>query len=389
MHKITRLFLFVFIILSAVFIAGLLFFTKKTPPPQTKETVAMNVKIFHVSLQSLRPQIQLMGRLQPSAQTDLRFEVSAQLIKKNVTAGQTVKKGAILLELDAQHYQQALNKMEALYTQEVLQNQQEKALLDISHEALELQQQETERIIRLNKKGLISISKLEQAKRTLLQKKTETTRLEYSVKKATARENALMADLKRAQLNLENTRLRAPFNGTVNTVNVDIGDYVNQAQGVLTLIKTDFLELPLQIDTNTVAQLSLRQKIDIFIKKKTIIGEITAIQRSPNSKTFTHRLIIRIPGQNLMPGLQATANLTLHTLHNKRVIPEKAILYEDDNTYIFLVEGNTLHKTSIKIGQRVGSKRIVLDGLKKGALIVSENVAAMSDDLIIQPNPLP
>ena len=95
------------------------------------------------------------------------------------------------------------------------------------------------------------------------QQQAEETRLNHSVKLSRSELKVEQARLNKARRNLERTKLVSPFDGVINSVHVEVGDYVSPGQTSLEIIQLDELDLNLEISGTTASKIQLGQKIGI------------------------------------------------------------------------------------------------------------------------------
>ena len=88
---------------------------------------------------------------------------------------------------------------------------------------------------------------------------------------------------------------------------------------------------------------------------------------------------VRIQGDDLLPGMIASTELPLRALNEALVVPVTAILQEDGSAYLFKVVNDNLQRVSVTAGLRDADDQVVTGDIVAGDLIVSRDVAALSD----------
>ena len=145
------------------------------------------------------------GKIQAASNVKLAFRVAGPIRKIYVNEGQYVKKGQLLAELDPRDYQIQFNATQAEYTQ-------------VKGEA--------DRIIELYRRGSVSVNEYDKAV--------------AARKRVTALYNA-----HRNALN--DTRLKAPFDGYVQNKYFNAPEIVNQGTPVVSMIDNDYFEVDVNI----------------------------------------------------------------------------------------------------------------------------------------------
>jgi RND family efflux transporter MFP subunit len=253
------------------------------------------------------------------------------------------------------------------------------SLLQLASENLVLAEREFERMERLGRDSLASGSRRDETRQRMLQSSSEQARLAYSVETGEARLTMRKSRLQRALRDLERTRLKAPFDGTVNQVQVYLGDRVDATRVVLELIQDDELDLYMEVVGSTAAVLRLGQQVEVVAEERQLRGTVVALQLDPDPRTYTHPIKVRIPGEGLLPGMLATARLWLRSQPGVRVIPLSALLRENGRDYVFVVNGERLERRAVELGIRHGSAQVILAGLDAEESVVARDVAALSD----------
>ncbi len=367
------------ILASSILIAILL---KATEPKAKNTTVAPApplIDVITVTEKNLTPTVILTGRLHPAHKAQLKFEIRGKIAERMVEPGQKVNYGQNLLKLESGEYVDILAESTAKLVLEKHSIERDKRLLKLAMHNSALQAREVSRLSKLGRGALVSKSLLGQARQKLYQLQSEEARLKFSVDSAEARVKLPQVAVSRAKRNLDRTILKAPFSGSVNGVFVDKGDSVVTSKIVLELISTRQLELRLNIRNEVASALDLGIGITVTYDGNTYIGKIVGLQSDPDSTTFTHLLRIRLPENIGMPGRIATSKLMLGKLDKVLAIPASAVIREENNAYVMVVDNDTVQQRQVTLGPRVRDLHIVNSGLKKGEIIVIRDIASFKD----------
>lgn len=362
----------------AVVIALLLVLTRPESKAELQPYPSPEVDITAVEQRDVRPSVVKTGRLQPARKADLRFEVSGRVVERHVEPGQHVMKGDTLIRIDEGDYQDTLLDVEARVNRERRAIERDRKLLGLVTKERKLQQREVERLEQLGRDALSSKSAYDEALRRQLQYEAEETGLEYSVETAEARLQSRLAELNRARRNVGRTALTAPFDATVNSVELEVGDYVAAGQTAIELVQLDNLDLYLEVTSILAAGLSLGEKVDIHVGDETRTGEIVALSANPDPVTNTHPLRVRTERDGLLPGLVARVELPEPFVSNALLVPVSSVLQEGGNAYVFRIDDKRLTRTRVELFRRFRDHWII-DGLAAGERIVKDDVAALAD----------
>jgi multidrug efflux pump subunit AcrA (membrane-fusion protein) len=358
----------------------LLLLTIPDMQPELQQAAVPGVRVATVGLHDLVPTEVVSGRLDPARRAEIHFELSGQVDARPVEPGQVVGQGELLLSLAAGDYEDALAEAEARLLQESRDIERDRELLTLSRRNYALQKNDLERLKKLGAESLVSQSLLDEARIKQLQMEAEVARLNSSVGSAEARLALKQAERNRAARNLARTQLLAPFAGTVNAVQVQVGDYVTPNQFVAELIDISSLDLYVEVRGNVAQSLQQGQSVDVVVDGDSLQGRVIALQIDPDPVTFTHALRIRVAGTTVRPGQVAQASLPLGSLSQVTAVPVTAVLFDEGRTFLFRFDADRLALVEVVLGQRVGDLQIVRQGIAASDRIVTHDVSALSHD---------
>jgi RND family efflux transporter MFP subunit len=365
-------------------IVVLLIATRPEANIEIKQPVVTRVEVARVVQQDILPEVVSTGVLRPRQSASLRFEVSGELQVRHVEPGHLVEAGAMLLQLDDADYQDALIEARSQLSETRATLKRDQTLLDLARENRQLAEREYERLEKLGKGSLASVSTRESARQQLINLQGEEARLSFSLQTNKARIERQQAAINRAERNLKRTRLLAPFSGRINRVMVEEGDYVSANTLVIELIDTRALELQVAVSGDVVAALSLDQQLEVDVSSRRVAGELVALQYDPDPQTHTHPLRIRVQGDGLLPGQLGRVKLPLRPRLDAMTVPASALLREEGKHYLFQVRQNRLVRQRVTPGIRHEDQQILLDGVEPGILVVARDVDMLSNDIEVQ-----
>jgi len=375
------------LILVIVALATYLVKTAPEPVAELQETKPAMVAVVRIEARDIQPVRHVSGRLQAATKLGLHFEVGGRVIERNVEPGQRVKAGDLLLALAEGDYRDGVVDAQAQLDQERAAIARDRRLLAIAQKNSDLQAGEVKRLERLSSSSLAAQSLLDDARKQLLQLESEQESFSYSVSSAKSRIALRESALRRAQRNQQRTRLNAPFDSVVNSVEANVGDFITTAQVVVEVFEQGQFDLAIEVDGETARAVFLKQIVDVTIDDRVLLGEVVALQNAPDPETFTHAVRIRISEEKLLPGTLASTNLVLSKQENVLVAPVTAILQEEGAAHIYRVVDNILMRVAVDVGIRDGDVQIIAGDIQAGDIIVSRDVAALSDNQTISISP--
>ncbi len=383
--RIKTSFAVVLVIAVTVAVAATLRATAPQPSAERRTQPPARVQATSVSRTDLAPTESVSGRLSPRLRSRLRFELSGQVAERAVEAGATVQRGDLLVRLDDGDLRDAVTQAEAQLSIEREAVKRDRRLLELARRHRDLQAREVQRLQRLDAGSLVSRSRLDEAQQQLLQLESELAQLENSVQSADARLQLRQSALDGARRNLARTRLRAPFDGVVNQVLVQQGDYVSPNQDAVEVVDVSELELNLQVRGAVATAQQLGDTVPVRLTDgRQLEGRVVALQRDPDPSTFTYGIRIRIPGEGVESGQTARAELPLKALHDVIALPAAGIMHDEGKAFVFVVDGGRLRRVEVTLGPRVGTLQVVRGGVVPGDQVVARDAAALSDDQAVE-----
>jgi RND family efflux transporter MFP subunit len=371
------------LVLTIVAVFGLV---KTRPRPQAEfsAVVLSRVEVIEAVQRALQPQLQLTGVLQPWQLARLGFEVKGELLERRVEPGQRVRQGELLLRLDDAEYRDALTEARAQLRETRAGIERDQRLLKLAQQQRQLAEREFQRLERLGQDSLASGSTRDSARQQLLKLESDAARLSFGIDSGKARLAQQQAAAARAERNLQRSHLLAPFDGRVNRVEVEVGDYLQPASLVVELIRDDYLELSLEVSTDIAAVLRLGQSLAVELPDGPRQAELVALQPVPEARTHTHPIRLKLLGAGLLPGMLGRVALPLRSYSDAILVPVSALLREAGQAWLFVVNEGRLERRAVEAGIVDQGWQLIEAGLQPGELVVARDVEVLSDGLAVE-----
>jgi len=286
--------------------------------------------------------ITAVGSLRSNESVVLRPEVSGRIASIGFRDGQNVRRGQLLVGLDA-----TLNEAEVA---------QARAEFDLAASNLK-------RTEDLASKSFISSSAQDQAASTV---------------------QVAEAKLKVAEARLAKMRLVAPFDGVVGIRNVSLGDYVKDGAELVNIedirtLKVDF-RLPERYFTQLKAGLPVEVAADALPGAR-YLGSIDAI--NPRVEASGRSLEVRAKLDNtdgrLRPGMFARVRVLLGDRPNALMVPEEAVVPLGDEFFVYTVAEGKAKRVRVKLGVRREAQVELLEGVSAGEQVVTAGIRVQRD----------
>jgi len=357
-------------------------------------------KIATIEQGDLAQSVVATGKIQPITKVEVKSKASGIVKKELVDAGDRVKTGQVLAELDKEELQAQVRGDEAQLTAaeanlRASEADVERSKVDAQGVDVPTLQRAYQRAQTMASQGVVSASALDDAQRNyeMAINKRDLARAqliinEAKVKQAQAQVTQYKASLARSEEQLNYATIVAPIDGEVLSRDVEVGDAVSSilvlgssATLVMTLGNMKQVYVDGKVDESDIGKVYLGQpariKVESF-KDKTFSGKVTKIApmgvEKDNVTTFQVRVSIDNSGGELKALMTANAEIILKEDHNVLIIPENAIIYDKDKKAQVEVPDpkgkDGKRKVAVTVGISNGAKTELLSGLRKGDKVV-------------------
>lgn len=316
------------------------------------------------------------GFVQAQQEMDLKAQVSGQITGKFFKGGDTVVAGQKLYTVDSRTYH-----ANVLNAQAGVAN---------ARAALAVASLDAERYTKLYEQNAIS----KQALDNVIMQRDQ----------AMAAVNAQEALLENAQINMNDTTVRAPFTGRIDTNAVEVGNYVVAGQTSLvkisntdpvyvqfTMAEPEYLKLSAAQDGKGGAALDNLTAVLSDGSTYDIKGKIAEVNRgiNDNTGTLTIKAIFSNPVRRLLPGMFAHVQATAGIKKDALLIPKRAVTEMLYKKFVYVVgSDNKVTMKEITLGPSVGRLFMVEGGLNGDETIVVEGTGKVRQGAEVKPQPM-
>ncbi|MBW2229022.1 MAG: efflux RND transporter periplasmic adaptor subunit [Deltaproteobacteria bacterium] len=197
---------------------------------------------------------------------------------------------------------------------------------------------------------------------------------------AAAKLDQTRAQVELAQVDLDRTRIRAPFDGVAGSLFVGPGEWVKPETGLVSIEAIEKLQILIAIPEPSIALAHIGGKIHIRVvayPEERFAGEVFFI--SPSVDRATRRLIAKawIPntGNRLKPGMFANVDVLVFEKEWALTVPEASIVYDRNGTYVWRVDADDrAEKVPVEMGIRQAGRVEILAGLAERDLVIAAGV---------------
>ena len=189
-----------------------------------------------------------------------------------------------------------------------------------------------------------------------------------------------------ARVQLEKTRIVAPFSGIVGLRHVSAGEYITSGLALVNLEAIDPVKADFRVPEKFLPAIQVGQSIQIKVDAfpgEIFDGAIYAID--PRIDVAGRSLLVRarVPNtdKRLRPGLFARVTVLLRLKEDALTIPEQAIVPQGDSQYVFKIDDGKVRLTKVILGLRRSGHVEILDGLTTGDEVVTAGQLKLRDGM--------
>jgi len=311
-----------------------------------EEAPSFEVEVLVVKEASSTELLELAGVLEPVRATWVAAEIAGRVIEVPVEEYSTIVAGGLLVRLDASLPEAELIRAKASHA---------------------LAKDELERQQRLGKRSVASEAELD---------------------RATAEERRSYAALLEARTRLGRTQIKAPFDGLINSLELDPGAYVQPGTNIAEILDVRAVEVTVLVGDRQISALhanaDVRVRIDPLGNER-FEGRIVRVGGAPQGGSQRYPVVVELDNSEgrFLPGMVATLEFTVGKAIAIR-LPARAILHEFELDYVFVLDDEDASRRVRVITRPVPFRPDQIEirsGLSDGDRIVVTAVSKLRDGM--------
>lgn len=301
-----------------------------------EKNAAVSVKVSTVKTEEVSLDFVANGNFQPIQELTFSAEKSGKVISVLVKEGDYVRVGQTLLTMRGDAINVSAQQAQAAY---------QNAKSDYS------------RYENAFKTGGVTKQQLDQAKLALTNAES---------------------NLKQANINVGDTKVKAPINGFINKKYIEPGSILTgmPATALFDIVNVSKLKLVVTVNENQVTSLRTGNQINVTASvypDKNFSGKITFIAaKADESLNFPVEIEITNNANNdLKAGMYGTANFTSNQQkQNLMIVPRNAFVGSVSSNEIFVAENGIAKLKKVTAGRILGDKVEIINGLSDGETVI-------------------
>jgi len=304
----------------------------------------------------------VVGRLVARRAGVIAARVGGPVAEIKVEIGDRVQKGQVI----------------AVLVRERLRWERERRAADLAEQQAKLRGSEAE--MQLKQQELQRLERLQSSRSAAFRQALfDDTQIELAVlsgemAEARARLNRAEADLRLAELSLDYAVIRAPFQGVVTLRHTEVGAFLSAGASVVTIVDDGALEIEADVPVKRIAGLRAGDRVELAIGERIQTGLVRAVvpEENPLTRTRAVRFTPEFATQNA--GFAANQSVTVQIPISRErdvvSVHKDAVLARGEGRMVFVVKEGAAQPRPVRVGDAVGERFIVEQGLTVGELVV-------------------
>lgn len=327
-------------------------------------SIVFPVETRIVELSSLIYTVNAVGSVEAFEKVQVTARVAGVVDKVLFSEGNFAKVDQVLVEIEPERYNLAVEAAEAAY---------QKAVASLADAEAGLKRRET--VITQNP-GLIPGEEVETWRTKVLLAKSDMAQAK--------------AALNQAKLNLHDAYVRAPFSGILQTRTVQTGEYVQTGTVLATLVRRDPLLLRFKVPESEAARIKVGMAANFRVRNVDVEygSKIVHVAASADDTTRMVDITAEVADPKdgtLRPGSFAEIIVPVSSERTAPVIPQTSIRPSDRGFIAYVVVEGIAKERILSLGMRTAEGQVeVVNGLKAGEKIVVRGSEALSDGVTVR-----
>lgn len=200
------------------------------------------------------------------------------------------------------------------------------------------------------------------------------------------RKEGLEKSLASLKTQLDKAYVRAPFSGTIESVQVRLGELVQPGMPMFQFVGDSDLFIESDVSESYVGVLAKGDSVEVSFPslKKNLTTKVSAVGAiiNPNNRTF--KVEVFLPNMaDLKPNMIAVLKIQDYKNEDSVIVPSHLILSDNRGDYVFIVENETAKKRYVKRGLSFDAETEIVDGLAGTETLVDKGFREVGDNFSV------
>ena len=357
--------------------------------PAWAQNDATLVQVDAVKREPLNQTFMVIGRLVARQRGDVAARVAGPVAEMRVQVGDRVSRGDVIAVVDRKRpaWRRDVAAAEVHESKASLANAEARHAMAQAGVArdearLALARQAFERLDLLRASVAFSQARLDDLEQETIAAMSEVDFARAAVQEALSLIDQNLARVERSRANLANaiddlddTAVRAPFDGVVTLRHTEVGAYLDVGATVITLVNDRDVEIEADVPYDRLGALSAGSEVSFRFDagpwSRASVRAIGVVE-NPRTRTRSVRFMPDLDGvaDNLADGQSVSLSLPVGPPRDIVTVHKDAITRGVNGAAVFVVNGDAAERRLVSLGEAIGNRFEVLGGLEPGELVV-------------------
>jgi HlyD family secretion protein len=329
--------------------------------------------------------IEFSGVLVPIRTVNIYSKIPGQVKLITADVGGGVRRGQLLVQIDAKELDAQLQVAEAARAGMADQADQAKAGIETARLNLDIAQRAYDRTKTLFDTQVVTQSQLDDAKDRLqlAQAAFQSANRQYRTVSGSGLAQA-EAQANYIRVQISNSTITSPINGIVTNRNINPGEIAPLSVPLMAIADTSTLKLQGNVSQEAVVRLAAGDKVTVSVDGLSGPGYAgTITQIGPIGAATGQYFPVAVSLDNdgrLLAGMTAKAALSL-TSSEGVIVPLSALVSQNGQEFLYVVAGGKAQKRAVSLGAQNGPEAQILSGVAAGEAVAVSNVGLLQDGM--------
>jgi RND family efflux transporter MFP subunit len=324
-----------------------------------------DVKVVALAPKPVPQASEFVATIRSLRSTTIQPQVEGLVTQIFVKAGDRVRAGQPLLQIDPDRQQAAVTSIES---------QRASREADLAYAT-----QQLARLQKLHEAGAVSRAELEQA--------------ETAHKNAEAQLAAVRSQIRETQVQLQYYRVTAPAAGVIGEIPVRQGDRVTPSTVITTVDQPEGLEAYLNVPLERAGELREGLLVELMDSNGQVIASNPVTFVAPRADDSTQSVLVKAALRQMPPGIRVMQYLRARLIWSNDpvlTVPVVAVNRVAGQYFVFVAEsgqqGTVARQKPVSLGSVVGDEYVVRGGLMPGEQVIVSNIQKIGDGAPVKPS---
>ncbi len=350
-----------------------------------KENEASPVEVASAKRDSISSFLSSTANLRALRLVDVAARSDGVIQSVLVEEGDFVKKGQVLCRLDDTDVKIRLQLARQKLAQAELQGETARHREAKAAAQIENSRRELERIENAYRENLVSEQDYTQAKYQHEELEHEAQISASETRAAAHRVKELDGEKQQAELELQRTRIRAPFSGRITERTVEVGRTIRNLDSLFKLGAFSPLQADVFLSEGDAHQVrrGLKAMVRLGVDEAVQVeGQVARVSPVVDQSSGTVKVTVELMNSSsdgFKPGAFVRVDIRTGTRSDAVLVPKRAVLEEDGKKYVFVAGTDTAKRTNVRVGFESDGWVEIREGVAPGEKVIVAGQGVLKD----------